>query len=100
MTPTTEQRERVARMGILERFWRWLYEYADKQAAKHYMNRAYHDRRCPNCGTWLHTMNGAKSSRLDEARPDYDYMTCANCGHESEWFLAGGFAFSQKSTTH
>lgn len=80
-----------ARMGWRERFWRRVVRYAERQAHRHYMRRAYHDRRCSNCGTW-----GALGPGFDweglvmqPDRPWLERLRCRKCGVSSLWDCSG-----------
>jgi hypothetical protein len=66
----------------MEKFWRWLFNYAKKQVKEHYLGRMYHDRLCSNCKTWISETDGCQDFKQQD---DFQFMTCKKCGYVSTW---------------
>jgi hypothetical protein len=71
---------------IMSGFWLWLRKYANKKVKKQYMEKWKHDRKCPQCNTWLSEVGGAEKFW---AEGDYDYMVCKKCHMTSKWDCRG-----------
>jgi hypothetical protein len=74
-----------------ERFWRRVYAYAETRICALYLDRAHHDRCCPNCNTW-----GALGLGFDWHKcapvPDQfwlETLPCKQCGHVGTWDCRG-----------
>lgn len=68
----------------MKKFWLWLRKLSNKKVKQHYMNRYYHDRKCPNCNIWTSEVNGCKSL-IDTECGVYQFMECSQCGWISRW---------------
>jgi hypothetical protein len=68
--------------NLVGKFWRWLYNLAERRIRAHHMSSWGHDRRCPNCGRWGALYGWSR-------KEDVDYMhialTCRACNHTSVW---------------
>ncbi|AGM46897.1 hypothetical protein AD45P2_00400 [Alteromonas phage vB_AmaP_AD45-P2] len=70
------------------RFWEAVRHLANEKIKKQYMKKTGHDRKCPNCNTWISEVGGAAS--VDYADEDWlEFMKCRQCGYKSLWDLRG-----------
>lgn len=54
---------------------------------KAYLGLFHHDRKCPNCNTWISQAGGVEKFSVDEHY--FEYMTCRQCDYTSKWINHG-----------
>ena len=68
-------------------FWEWLRDYATKKIREDYVNKYHHDRKCPQCDTWISETDGCDSVESDSETTSVEFMICKKCGHKSKWLM-------------
>ena len=70
-------------------FWEWVRAYANKRVRRAHMDRAHHERRCPNCRVWTSEVGGCAALVDDPSDPWSELMMCSQCGFVSRWDCRG-----------